>query len=194
MIDNRAKILQVALALFAAHGYDGVGVQQICDAAGITKPTLYHYFNSKHGLFETLMTERSAPLIAGLTAATEYQRDLVMNLTRVVQVYFDFAADEPTFYRLLLATSFAPPSSEYYLAVAELQTQQYRLIAALFQQAAEQHGNLHGRQLQYAISFRGMIDSYIAMALQTASAVGGEDRVHLLVKQFMYGIFSVGPV
>ena len=51
--DTRAELLARALDLFAAYGYDGVGVQQICDAAGVTKPTLYHHFGNKRGLLET---------------------------------------------------------------------------------------------------------------------------------------------
>ena len=55
LMDNRSKILSCALKLFSARGYDAVGVQEIVDAAGITKPTLYHYFGSKRGLLETLL-------------------------------------------------------------------------------------------------------------------------------------------
>ena len=36
------RILETALDLFASHGYDATSVQAICDAAHITKPTLYH--------------------------------------------------------------------------------------------------------------------------------------------------------
>ena len=52
---NRAELIDRALELFAAYGYDGVGVQNVCEAAGVTKPTLYHYFQSKRGLLEALM-------------------------------------------------------------------------------------------------------------------------------------------
>ena len=43
-MDNKETIMTCALDLFYARGYDGVGVQEIADAAGITKPTLYYYF------------------------------------------------------------------------------------------------------------------------------------------------------
>ncbi len=41
--DTRARILCHALQLFASRGYDATGVQEIVEAAGVTKPTLYHY-------------------------------------------------------------------------------------------------------------------------------------------------------
>ena len=49
-LDNRELILNAALDLFYARGYDAVGVQEIVDRAGVTKPTLYYYFGSKLGL------------------------------------------------------------------------------------------------------------------------------------------------
>ena len=42
-MDNREKILNCALELFHARGYDAVGVQEIAEMAGVTKPTLYYY-------------------------------------------------------------------------------------------------------------------------------------------------------
>ena len=54
-MDNRENILTCALELFYQRGYDAVGIQEICQAAGITKPTLYHYFGSKYGLLEVLL-------------------------------------------------------------------------------------------------------------------------------------------
>ena len=56
-MDNRSNILLCALRLFATRGYDAVGVQEIVVAAGITKPTLYHYFGSKQGLLDALLKE-----------------------------------------------------------------------------------------------------------------------------------------
>jgi AcrR family transcriptional regulator len=49
--DRRQEILNVAAELFARHGYDGVGVRQIADAAGILGGSLYHHFPSKRHLY-----------------------------------------------------------------------------------------------------------------------------------------------
>ena len=40
-VENRELIMQCAKTLFYSKGYDAVGVQEIVDRAGITKPTLY---------------------------------------------------------------------------------------------------------------------------------------------------------
>ena len=110
--DTRAELLDRALELFAAYGYDGVGVQQICDAAGVTKPTLYHYFGSKRGVLEKLMEERLRALHAALAAVAAPERELAALLTNVASATFAYARTQPTFYRLYLTLWFAPARSE----------------------------------------------------------------------------------
>ena len=58
-MDNRETILNTALELFCNRGYDAVGVQEIVDKAGVTKPTLYYYFGSKQGLLREILNENS---------------------------------------------------------------------------------------------------------------------------------------
>jgi AcrR family transcriptional regulator len=57
-MDNRQRLLDCALELFSLRGYDAVGVREVVEAAGVTKPTLYHYFDSKRGLLEALLQRR----------------------------------------------------------------------------------------------------------------------------------------
>ena len=51
---RRPLILDAALPLFAQDGYDAVSMQQIADAAGVSKPVLYSCFASKDELFDKL--------------------------------------------------------------------------------------------------------------------------------------------
>ena len=68
-MDNRMNILEKALHLFYEKGYDAIGVQEIADAAGVTKPTLYHYFGSKYGLLQAVAMEGYADLQTGMAEA-----------------------------------------------------------------------------------------------------------------------------
>ena len=55
--ERRALLLERATQLFAEHGYDALSMAQIAREANISKALLYHYFPSKHKLFEAaLMT------------------------------------------------------------------------------------------------------------------------------------------
>jgi AcrR family transcriptional regulator len=74
-MDNREKILACALELFTARGFDAVGVQEVADAAGLKKPTLYHYFGSKSGLLRTLLVENFEKLFDEVEKAADYQAE-----------------------------------------------------------------------------------------------------------------------
>lgn len=188
-MDNRAHLLDKALALFAARGYDGVGVQEIVESAGVTKPTLYHYFNSKRGLLEALLAERFTPLDAELDRAAGFQGDLVLTLERTARAYFQFGLREPVFYRLTLSLYFASPESEACLVYQPHGDRQQARLEKLFACAAEAHGNLRGRQRAYAASFNGMVNTYIGLFLNGQCRLDDE-LVYRSVHQFMYGIFA----
>ncbi len=41
---RRRQLLDVALGEFAERGYSGVSMDQVAEAAGVTKPVLYQHF------------------------------------------------------------------------------------------------------------------------------------------------------
>ena len=53
--ERRALLLERATQLFGEHGYDALSMAQIARAADISKALLYHYFPSKHKLFEAAL-------------------------------------------------------------------------------------------------------------------------------------------
>ncbi|WP_328633962.1 TetR/AcrR family transcriptional regulator [Streptomyces sp. NBC_00356] len=61
---NRRAVLEAARRLFAAHGYQGVGIRAIATEAGVTPGLVMAYFGSKDGLFRAVVGEGT-----GVTAA-----------------------------------------------------------------------------------------------------------------------------
>ena len=55
---KEASILTAALKIFAQSGYSGASMEAIAAEAGITKPTLYQYFDSKERLFTAMMAQK----------------------------------------------------------------------------------------------------------------------------------------
>jgi AcrR family transcriptional regulator len=186
-MDNRTAILDCALQLFSERGYDAVGIQEICEAAAVTKPTLYHYFNSKRGLLEAVLERDFGALLEQVARAAAYHGDLVLTLERVARAWFDFARERPLFYRLQLAMYFAPPGGEPNQALAPYGARQQALIETLFIQAVRENGNLRGHQRPYAATFIGMIHTYIGFFLNGHTALN-DTLVYQAVHQFLHGI------
>ena len=58
--DTKRRIMDAALELFAAHGYDAVSVEQIAGAVGIKAPSLYNHFVSKRAIFDEIVSDAAA--------------------------------------------------------------------------------------------------------------------------------------
>src|SRR4051812_16268612 len=108
-MDTRKRLLDVALTLFASRGYEAVGVQEIVEEAGVTKPTLYHHFANKLGLLSELLEPHGPPLLEALQVAAAYQGDLPLTLQRVVRTYFNDVDRDWAYPRFRLAHALAPP-------------------------------------------------------------------------------------
>lgn len=188
-MENRENILACALQLFASRGYDAVGVQEIVDTAGVTKPTLYHYFGNKLGLLEAVLVEYFNPFFRSLEEAAVYRHDLSLTLNLIAKTCFDFASAHRQYYRMMLSMWFAPVESPAFQAVSSFTDQLQQLLEGIFRQAAYDHGNMSGRQRAYAATFMGMIHTYIGLALSGYIRLDDE-LTFQAVHQFMHGIFS----
>jgi AcrR family transcriptional regulator len=186
---NRRTILDSALHLFSERGYEGVGVAELCEASGITKPTLYHYFGSKRGLLDAIVAERGEPLRDRVRAASAYDHDVRLGIERIAFAFARSAREDRRFARLRLSLAFAPPSSESWQAAAPMNAELYGCVEAFFSAAADDHGNMRGRSRPYAASFIGTIDTYVGFFLADQLELTDE-VVRGALRQFMYGIFS----
>lgn len=188
-MDKRTEIMSQALPLFASYGYEAVSVQQIVQAAGVTKPTLYYHFESKRGLLDAILEQYFDGLCAVTQQAAVYEGDLTMTLRSITRNYFEYAEANKQFYRMQLTLWFSPPNSEAFLAVSPYHERQYQLIEIVFIKALEQHGNMRGRHQEYTTTFLGILNTYIGLILNDYTQPN-EDLVYRVVHQFMHGILS----
>lgn len=186
---NRDHILNVASRLFSERGYEAVGILEICETCGVTKPTLYHWFGSKRGLLDAVVEEKGGPLLAAVTAAARYQGKVQAGLEAIAQGFCRFAQDDPGFYRLRLAMSFAPLDSEPWKAASALNTALFGAVEGFFKAAAKDHGNMKGRHRPFAATFIGTLDTYVGFWL-AGQAELDEKTIKEALRQFQHGIFS----
>ena len=57
---TRAHIIDVAMRLFAAHGYDGTSIDAVLAESGVSRGSLYHHFPGKEALFWAVLEEVGA--------------------------------------------------------------------------------------------------------------------------------------
>jgi len=88
-VDNakRRQILDGARTIFRAKGFDGASMEVIAKEAGVSKGTLYVYFNSKEALFEALIREERLGQPELLQEILISQSDIATDLTRIGRNY-----------------------------------------------------------------------------------------------------------
>lgn len=97
------SVLQAALDLFATQGYATTSVQQIVEAAGVTKGAMYHYFQSKDDLLFaiydrmlSLQKRHLEEIVARGGTTTEVLRAVCID---VVETSIDLLPEGTVFFR-----------------------------------------------------------------------------------------------
>ncbi len=186
---NRETIIDTALELFALQGYEATGIQEIVDKAGITKPTLYHYFGNKRGLLDSIIATYGGKMYALIDRGAAYNHDITANLTVLAREMINFALTDQVFYRLFLALSSTGPGSQSYAASQTLRNDINERLERLFIEASADHGNMKNREKAYSRTFMGLINTWAILVINTEIELN-DATLNRIVHQFMHGIFS----
>lgn len=193
---SKENILLASLELFANSGFDGVGINEITQLAGITKPSLYYFFGSKEGLFTALLERYFAVLNESVKSASaynavpeEYFDDVYATLKNIVLAYFDFAQSNRLFYQLILDVTSAPPSSNAARLSGTFLAEQRRLLHNAFSAFSSVHTNIQGKETFLSWSFIAIINAAIQLWLNGDEKLTPE-LAHSIVHQFMHGIYA----
>jgi TetR/AcrR family transcriptional regulator len=105
------RILLKALELFSEKGYDATSVREICEAAGVTKPTLYHFYGSKEGVYRAIVEGALARFRADMIASLYQGASLRDLLVAMARTYVDATLGQPDLARFIMALIHNPPQS-----------------------------------------------------------------------------------
>jgi AcrR family transcriptional regulator len=86
-------------------------VREICEAAGVTKPTLYHFYGSKEGVYRALVEGTLEQYRKGIGAIVEAEGSVPERLKEVVRRHFHYTCRQPQLVRFLLSLIHNPPGS-----------------------------------------------------------------------------------
>jgi AcrR family transcriptional regulator len=124
------RILQSSLKLFSTKGYDATSVREICEAAGITKPTLYHFYGSKEGVYRALVEGVLEPFQADVARLLAGGAPVRVRLRAVARAYFERARTQPQLVRFLFGLVHNPPSSAPDVDIPRFYKELVRTVAA----------------------------------------------------------------
>jgi AcrR family transcriptional regulator len=100
--DKPRRILDAAVRVFAAQGYDAARVSDIAREAGVAYGLVYHYYESKDAVLEAVFREAWGSLLAAVAVAEESGEDAAAQLELVVKIVLRVWRDDPDLVRLLV--------------------------------------------------------------------------------------------
>jgi len=98
--EKRERILDAALEVFSTHGFRGATVDQIAEAAGMSKPNLLYYYRGKEDIHRTLLTRLLDTWLAPLReidAAGDPLKELRGYIRRKIEMARDFPRESRLF-------------------------------------------------------------------------------------------------
>ena len=99
--ERRRQLLDSALPTFAQLGFRGTSMNQIAEAAGVTKPVLYQHFASKRELFSELLADVGGQLETAIVEATATAATPRDQVERGFRAYFEYVATRRDAFLLL---------------------------------------------------------------------------------------------
>ena len=99
---TRDRIFQVAAQLIATKGFSRVSMREISEAAGVSKPMLYYYFDSKEGLLRALLEENLNQMEADTRRILQRDIPVSEKLRQAIIAEFRGSQERPELVRLYL--------------------------------------------------------------------------------------------
>ncbi|HEX6522791.1 MAG TPA: helix-turn-helix domain-containing protein [Streptosporangiaceae bacterium] len=91
---TRRAVLAAARSLFGRNGYALTSVDEIADAARVTKGAVYHHFAGKEALFRAVLLEVEAELETRAAGAGDPAEPPIDQIVARMNAYLDAALDE----------------------------------------------------------------------------------------------------
>ncbi len=127
-IDTRQRIIEATAGLLEALPAAAVSTRDICKAAGITAPTLYHHFGDKEGLYDAVASFGFESYLTGKRSFA-HSSDPVEVLTYAWDAHVDFGVTHPALYTLMFGTARADADSPAALASRSIITEVLARVA-----------------------------------------------------------------
>ncbi|MET1152912.1 TetR family transcriptional regulator [Arthrobacter sp.] len=99
--ERRRQLLQAAHEVFVANGYHAAAMDEIAEAAHVSKPVLYQHFPGKRELYLALLDHHLESLNAMLMAALNSTTDNKLRVHATIRAYYQFIAQDSQAHRLV---------------------------------------------------------------------------------------------
>ncbi|MBN8564916.1 MAG: TetR/AcrR family transcriptional regulator [Leptolyngbya sp. UWPOB_LEPTO1] len=98
---KREQILKGAMTVFLTSGYAGTSMDRVAAEAGVSKQTIYSYFQDKEGLFRSLIEQATIIRFTTLFELDHQTVEPEQLLRRLAEIFFNDVVDRGNYIPLL---------------------------------------------------------------------------------------------
>lgn len=190
--NNRQRIMEEAVDLFAHKGYDAVSVREIAEAAEVTKPVIYYYFKNKRDLHDQLI--REAFQEANAIHESIYQSDIAPDekLRQLMQIHFQFCLDNPDRIKLLFDAMAGQNNIDEAKTFRADAMENFRVFSDFIRQG-QNSGDFSQEHDPFKVSllFIGTINIFIMHQLQQKQTYLSDAVANEVVDIILHGITNI---
>lgn len=144
---RREQLLDVSLKLFASRGFNATTMDDIAEAAGVTKPLLYQHFDSKRALYLELVGSVADSLLEAIGKTVAEAEGPRQQVEGGFAAYFHLVVTRSDAFNLLFGSD-VPNDPELSRAVRDVENTIAEAIDSLIDAGLEED---HRRMLAYAV-------------------------------------------
>ncbi|MEA1921132.1 MAG: TetR/AcrR family transcriptional regulator [Pseudomonadota bacterium] len=186
-IHKQERLFDTAAALFAEKGYHGTSINDLAQAMGLQKGSLYHYFKSKEELLFRLLDEYITAALQEIEKICALEEEPSEKLRQFMLFYSGFYAGDRD--RLVLLINDIDKLSEPYRSqVIEKERRYYRALTGIFVQLQDAGIMKPIPPAVAAYAFFGMVH-YTCKWFQQDGAISAESLGEMFLEIFTKGVF-----
>ncbi len=195
-VDKRRLILDAAIHVFARKGFHHCRVSDVADEAGVAYGLVYHYFNSKEEILNTLFTERWQLMLDAIVAIDARDDiDARDKLYLVASFIIDSYRHEPDLMKVIIVEVTRAANSFGRQHLGKIR-EAYDLIAAIVDQARRDGSFKQDISAEFAaMCFYGAIEQLLSAWIFDLMPQTDEEFEHAkgLVTDAICGGLEVAP-
>ena len=190
---RKKDIIDVAAKLFSEKDFHEVKVDEIAERVGLSKGTLYLYFENKENLFLSIIWERMKSLMDRIKKTVTDDKPYIDRLRCFIHTYLSFFVDHQAFFKIIESEKVRMSTDEHYKLHRygkQVFVDFFKVVVEIVRVGQEEGVLRAGNSENGARFLVGMLNSFTFQRVIFDISSDLDEDVDFLVDAFLNGIGS----
>ncbi|MFC1568622.1 TetR/AcrR family transcriptional regulator [bacterium] len=188
---RKQDILEIAAELFAKKDFHSVTVDEIAEKIGLSKGTIYLYFDTKENLFFSILIERTKSLMKALQNAVHANEPFNLSIYQFVLTFLEFFQKNVAYFKLMHSEKTRSSIEAHYQMhdyADEIVNKFIASISQLLKRGVEEKYLKSMDILPMAKMLAGILNTFTFYRIFSSSDVSPEEETEMIIDLFLNGV------